>query len=256
VRGTEASPYVRTVIAHELTHALDDQHFELHRPELDDAPDEASFGFTGLVEGNASTVETAYREEVLTPDEQDLASAEEFAIGADIDFTAIPLVLLESLTAPYVLGPTLIDAILDDGGQERLDASFVTPPTTSEGVLDPDTFLDGEATLLVPPPTADGPEIDRHVLGAMGLAQITGEATFILSGIVDLPDGVAGWGGDQYVAWTDGDRVCLRANLVGDTPDDTAEIAEVLEDFAASPPFDVEATVEATADLVTLTSCG
>jgi hypothetical protein len=60
VRGTEASPYVRTVIAHELTHALDDQHFELDRPAIDEAEDESGFGFTGLVEGSASVVEQAY----------------------------------------------------------------------------------------------------------------------------------------------------------------------------------------------------
>ena len=62
VRGTSTSPYVRSVIAHELTHALDDQHFELDRPAVDEAADESAFGFTGLVEGNAVRAEQAYRD--------------------------------------------------------------------------------------------------------------------------------------------------------------------------------------------------
>jgi hypothetical protein len=256
VRGTEVSPYVRTVIAHELVHALDDQHFELDRPELDDAPDESGFGFTALVEGNARRIDDIYRTSVLTPAEQTAADAEELAIGSDTDFTDLPLVLLEQLYAPYILGPSLVDAILDDGGQERLDAAYVTPPTTSEALFDPSAFLDGQGALPVPAPAADGEEIDRQVLGELGLAQILGEATFVLGGAGGVSAAVEGWGGDQYVAWRDGDRACLRANIVGDTPEDTAEIGEALEDFAAAPPFDVEATVEVTADLVTFTSCG
>jgi hypothetical protein len=84
---------------------------------------------------------------------------------------------------------------------------------------------------------------------------VLGEVTFLLGGFGGLPDSVAGWGGDQYVAWADGDRVCLRANFVGDTTQDTAEMGEALEAWAAAPPFAVEATV-AVADVVTLTSCG
>jgi hypothetical protein len=253
VRGAEISPYVRTVIAHELTHALDDQHFELDRPALDDAPDESGYGFTALVEGNASRVEAAYRA-TFTAEEEDEASAEELAIGGDTDLFALPLALIESLYAPYLLGPILVDAILADGGQVRLDAAFATPPATSEALLDPATYLEGQTALPVPAPVADGAEIDRNVLGALGLGQVLGETGIVFGG--GAGDATEGWGGDQYVAWVQGDQVCLRANIVGDTPDDTAEIADALDDFAAAPPFDVVATVEATADLVTLTSCG
>ena len=92
------------------------------------------------------------------------------------------------------------------------------------------------------------------MLGAFGLAQLLGEGAQVISGI-EPSDAVDGWGGDQYAAWLDGDRACIRVNIVGDTPQDTDEIAAALEGWAASPPFDVEATVES-GDVVTLTSCG
>ena len=62
VRGAALTPYVRTTIAHELVHALDDQHLDLDRPEYDEADDEIGFGFSSVVEGNARRVENAYRE--------------------------------------------------------------------------------------------------------------------------------------------------------------------------------------------------
>ena len=130
-----------------------------------------------------------------------------------------------------------------------------TPPTTSEALLDPATFLEGQPTRPVPAPVAEGEEIDRNVIGAVGLAQLLGELTFIVAGIGEPSDDVLGWGGDAYVAWADGDRTCVRANLVGDTADDTDEIGDALEAWADSPPFSVEASVTR-GDVVTLTSCG
>ena len=47
----------------------------------------------------------------------------------------------------------------------------------------------------------------------------------------------------------------LRANLLGDTPADTAEIGDALDEWASAPPFQVEATVQI-GEVVTLTSCG
>jgi hypothetical protein len=254
VRGTSTSPYVRAVIAHELTHALEDQHFELFRPALEDATDESGVGFTALVEGSASFVEEAYRA-TFTDQEEAEAVAEESRIAAGYDFDEVPLALFETISAPYLLGPSLIDALLGDGGQSRLDAAFAQPPVTSEALLQPDTYLRAEGAAVVPAPVADGAELDRSVIGAMGLAQILGELSPVLAGFGDLPESVDGWGGDAYVAWVDADRVCVRANLVGDTPADTSEIGAALQEWAASPPFRVQATVQV-GDVVSLTSCG
>jgi hypothetical protein len=260
VRGTSTSPYVRSVIAHELTHALDDQHFELERPDLDDATDESGFGFSALVEGNAVRIEDAYLAS-LSADEQQEAVAEELTIGAGVDLFSIPPVLFELLAAPYLLGPLLVDATIDDGGQERLDAAFTQPPTTSEHVLQPDRYLDGDGPVAVATPTADGDAVDEGVIGALGLAIVLGVSPLGLPGFGDPDPAVDGWGGDRYVAWDDldGRGTCLRAAIVGDTPEDTAELADALREWADDAPTTtgVDATVEGGADgtPVTLTSC-
>ena len=259
VRGTSTTPYVRTVIAHELTHALDDQHFELDRPDIEHV-DELGFGFTSLVEGDSRRIEDAYRA-TFTPAEEREAAAEELTVGAGVDLFDVPPILFDLLLAPYVLGPELVDAVLADGGQARLDAAFDAPPTTSEHLLDPDTFLAGEQALEVPAPAPDdgAAPIDGGVLGAFGLAEVLGANPALLPGL-PLDPAVEGWGGDRYVAWpdTDGSGTCLRAVITGDTPDDTAEIASALRDWADSAPFGVTATVDDAdggAGPVTLTSC-
>ena len=59
VRGTELTPAVESVLVHELTHALQDQNFDLgdRLEELDKADDTNSSataeGFEALVEGDA-----------------------------------------------------------------------------------------------------------------------------------------------------------------------------------------------------------
>lgn len=261
VRGTSTSPYVRTVIAHELVHALDDQHFELERPALDDATDESGFGFTGLVEGNARRIEERYRA-TFSEEEEREAFGEELAVGADVDLFGVPPVLLQLIAAPYVLGPELVDAILASGGQARLDAAFASPPTTSEHLLQPSTYVDGEAAVPVEAPVADGgaPVVDEGVLGALGLAEILGVGPFTLPGVGggDVDESIAGWGGDRYVAWDDpAGGTCLRAVVVGDTEGDTRELAAALAEWADDAPFGIEVVVDGgePGTPVTFTAC-
>src|SRR5437588_512232 len=57
VRGEKPTPYVRQVLVHELTHALQDQYFSINRPDLDRADDERGDGLLGLSEGDAVRVD-------------------------------------------------------------------------------------------------------------------------------------------------------------------------------------------------------
>ena len=249
VRGLEATPYTRTVIVHELTHALDDQHFELLRPELDEADDETGFGFSALVEGNASVVEEAYAE-TFTDDEQAEADEEEDAVGGDTDFTQFPTILLGLISAPYELGPPLVEAIIDENGQDGVDAAFDAPPVSSEQVLDPRFFLSGEEPLEVAEPPADSESFDQGTFGQLLLFLLLDDGG-VDTGLVR--EATVGWGGDQYVAWNEGDETCVRVTFEGDTGADTAEMAEGLAAWAEGRDG---ADVSAAGDQVILTSCG
>lgn len=248
VRGAALTPYVRVTLVHELVHALDDQHFELDRPDLDDADGEEGTGFRALLEGNAVRVEEAYREG-LDDQEQDAIAAEEASFGQGIDVTAVPPILSALLGFPYAAGPSLVAAIVVDGGERAVDRSFSEPPTTSEQVIDPAAYLAGEGRQAVPAPPADGEVVDEGAYGQLALALTLDEVLDVQT----AREAAFGWGGDAYVAWDEGERTCVRVVFAMDTPRDLVELGDALAEWAEAHG---SATVEPAGDQVTLTACG
>lgn len=245
VRGAQVTPGVRSVVVHELTHALQDQAFDLDRPELDERDDETSLGFTTLVEGDAERVQEAYLLS-LPPDEEDAARSELLG-GAPVP--QVPDVLLDLLSFPYEVGPDLVDEILDDGGQDALDEAFDSPPTTSEQLIDPFLYLAGERIRSVPDPIADGPEVDGGTIGQLGLV-------LLLESAIDEDtafDASFGWGGDRYVTWQDGSVTCTRLIVAMDDPEASDYLREALIEWADKA--DVEADVVAQGEDTQVTSC-
>jgi hypothetical protein len=240
VRGEKPTPYVRSVLAHELTHALDDQHFGLDRDELGD---EASAGFHALGEGNAVRIEELYRAS-LSPADRVLATREERVRGLKVP--RVPGVVEVLFSFPYDLGPDLVAAILRSGGQARLDAAFRDPPASTEQVIDPARYLGGDAPKAVATPPADGPALDDGEIGELLLVMM------LRSGVGDARATAAadGWAGDHYVAWREGTRTCVRMNFVMDTPADEAELRTALAAWAA------KRSGRATATGTSLRTCG
>jgi hypothetical protein len=242
VRGAGLTPGVRQTLAHELTHALQDQHFQLDRPELDKRDDEAELAFTGLVEGDARRIEREYAEEMSAADRR---QAERQTTTSSID-PSVPPVLLQSLVFPYVYGPPFAAEVVDKGGQGRIDEAFRSPPLTSEHIMHPEKFLRGEQPRAVAEPPADGAVFDRGVVGELGLVLIFGDDLRA----ADLRKAVNGWGGDRYVAWEAEGRVCVRATFEMDTAKDAGELRSALQGWAKR-----HAAVVSAGGPVTLTSC-
>ena len=227
VRGAGLTPYVRTTIAHELTHALDDQHHDLDRPEYDDAQDEIGFGFSAVVEGNARRVEGAYKDS-LSDDDQVRAKAEELALASNFDFGSIPMVLVQLLGAPYELGQPLVQQIVEDRGNEGLAAVLADPPHTSEQVIDPDAYEAGEAAVDVPHPEPGGTLVDEGLVGELLIQMVLAPEI----GGHDAGQAAVGWGGDWAVTWQDGDRSCAAVTIVGDDTGETEELRQAFDHWA------------------------
>lgn len=240
VRGNRPTPFVRVVLAHELVHALEDQHFDLDR---DDLGDEAFFGFQALVEGSAERISDRYRGALSVAERREADAEERRRAGAVPD---VPEVVRVVFGFPYSLGPGLVAAVLGAGGQARLDAAFADPPSSTEHVLHPDRYLAGERPRPVDRPAADGEVFDEGEIGQLFLQ-------LMLASGLDAGDArraADGWGGDRFVAWREGERTCLRAVFVMDTPADTAELRSALSRWAAGRPG------AATASGTSLRTCG
>jgi len=247
VRGAAVTLSTRSTIVHELTHAHDDQRFELDRPAVLDASDESGLGFSALVEGNAVRVEQQW-EATLSDDQRDELLSEQLASVADLDIGDLPFVVLRQIEFPYTAGPPLLEALAEEGGEGRIDEAFADPPVTSEQVIEPDRYLDREGPLTVVAPTADGEVVDEGTFGQLTLAVTLGD-------VVDREtarQAADGWGGDAYTAWADGERTCMRITSTMDTPEDLAELVDAWRLWAAERPG---ATVGAGEGDVTVTTC-
>jgi hypothetical protein len=156
------------VMAHELTHALQDQSFNLQKwmkkgekdlaeSKKDPTPadienDEVDNARQAVVEGQAETVMVQY---ALAPvgrsiiDSPELVDAmESTMINGTPDSTVFkdaPIFLKESLTFPYSYGMEFVVKLLQKGGKEKAFADVLrNPPHTTRQIMEPDVYLSGE----------------------------------------------------------------------------------------------------------------
>jgi hypothetical protein len=249
VRGKAATPGVRAVLSHELTHALTDQWFGLNRPKLDRGNQELGEAFTGLIEGDAERTRLAYEAHVLTPTERQEAEQEEQGGGTP---PKVPRVVLELIGFPYAVGPQFVDAIVSRGGTAALNHAYKHPPQSSEQLINPASYFAHDNPKHVAIPKADGNRIDHGDLGYVGLL-------LMLENGLDRTTaqlGIFGWGGDQYSTWRAGKGAhhwCLRDSVVMDDPVDTARFDQTLTQWVATR--DGKAHVERTGNTTTFVTC-
>jgi hypothetical protein len=247
VRGNSATVCVKHVVVHELTHAMQDQWFSLN-VQTSSGNDDADTAYITLVEGDAVRIESAYIATLSAKDRQALSTQ----CGGGLPPSDVPQVLVEMLSFPYVVGPAFTRAILQAQGQKGLDAAFRNHPAASSQVLHPDRFLNGDKPQSLPDPGADGQVFDRGTIGELGFDILLHDLvqTGALSS-AQFDAATKGWAGDRYVAWSQGDRFCVRDRVSDTGAANTAALLSALRTLASSRPG---VTVEGGSQPV-LTSC-
>lgn len=142
-------PAATATLAHELVHALQDQHFDLGR--LDALPEDdgdAFLAFLSVIEGDAVLLEEAWSAAHQSDEERAEAERERLAgaRGQVEQLREAPPYIVESFVFPYVVGERFVAALINEGGHEAVDAALAEPPTTTLEVLDPDQYLGGGLT--------------------------------------------------------------------------------------------------------------
>ncbi len=122
---------LRVTLVHELTDALQDQHFELGRLYDSRLDDGAATAFRALIEGDALRIEHEYVTNELTPNEK-ASYDEEYAIAladSKVSTHDVPPYVSASFGVPYLLGQPLVTMIANDGGNAAVDRAFASPRT-------------------------------------------------------------------------------------------------------------------------------
>ena len=181
------------VMAHELTHALQDQSFGLEKwmkagdadlatrknepTPADIENDEVQTARQAIVEGQAMAVLVDY---TLAPAGKSLMDSPEMAetfaqsmlagTADSVQFQNAPLFMKAALTFPYQYGLSFVTDVLIKRGKKSYADEFTEPPRSSRQIMEPQTYLSGER--IDPMPLPDFAAIfnhyDRFDVGAMG----------------------------------------------------------------------------------------
>jgi hypothetical protein len=243
VRGTAMTVGMEVTIVHELTHALQDQAFDLDRIYDADLDDGAATAFRGLAEGDALRVEEAFTSEELT-DEERATYDEEYAkeLADSEEATGdVPAFVSAIFSAPYALGQPFVTMLVNRGGNDGVDQTFEEPPSTEEHLFDPASFLAEEGSEDV----ELGFEDDDDLLdeGAFGAASWY----LFLAERIDPKVAFAaalGWDGDSFAAVERDGTTCVRIGFSGDRDEDEDEMRSALTDWIDAMPGDTARVLE------------
>ncbi|KAA0235582.1 MAG: hypothetical protein JJLCMIEE_00492 [Acidimicrobiales bacterium] len=252
VRGDELTSAVRVTLVHELTHALQDQNFDLDR--LEDTEDPAVAGnLRAVAEGDAIRIENEYIDE-LPADEQEeyYAQTEADVTQTEQDLSDVPDVMSTLFGSTYLFGESFVQVLYEDGGTAGVNGALEDPPLADEQLLDPLTYLQGDAP--------EQPELAGDELGDEVIEEGTFGAVYwyvVLSERIDAHealDAVEGWAGDAYVAYRSGGEVCVSSRYLAETDEDASEMERALGSWLATMPGEV-ASVERDGNEIALDAC-
>ena len=233
VEGTGGNRFLDEItLAHELTHALEDQVFTLDTDAAEDSGD-AGYAYRALAEGTATALMLEYASRHFGAEE---------ALGGLLSgsltissSTPLPPFVQAGFTWPYLGGQTFVQELYASAGRtwRLVDVALeARPPASTEQVLHPEKWLRVEQPLDVVAPRSPGPGWTRRTGGTFGEWQ---------TGQLVGTEAAAGWGGDRYALWTRGRERALAMRWRWDSPADAGEFEGALR--RVEWPEGVESTI-------------
>ena len=244
-RSGGLGPAEKTTFAHEFTHALQDQNFDLGTLQLDEiGAGDRSLGRLALVEGDAVLSQSGWQTKYLSQAELIQLFTQSANDPSAAQLLSMAPILRDSLLFPYTSGLTFVSTLQGGGGWDAVNRAYGRPPASTEQILHPEKYDAKEAPI--------GVQLPKDLATRMGsgwsvaLEDSFGEFqmgvwlrgnTSISAGVAN--EAAAGWGGDRVAvlngpngAWA----VAMRT--VWDTAGDAAQFeaaASSLVDGLASP---------------------
>ena len=227
--GQDLTPLRKTIVIHELIHALADQHFDLGS-RMDALTDEERYheasALLALAEGEATYFQIVYFQSL--PGVDQLAAATESLEFDSTVLDSLPDWFGDDLAFPYDQGFLFVETLVSLNGIAAVDQAYGRLPTTVEQIIHPEAYRTFEPSRQVElPGNAIIPGYEIYEEGELGEWNLR---LFLLDGVTDGDAiiGSAGWGGDDYRILWDGTEVIFLYQYEGDTPRDAEELAGFL----------------------------
>ena len=230
--GTSPTPYQRFTLAHELTHALQDQNFDLSRLDKLSAAcqDERAEALLSLTEGDAVETQIRWARQDLSSDE--INQLQDEASSFPPPPASTPPFVQQMFLFPYGNGQAFVEALLNRDGERAVNNAFRNPPVSTEQILHPDKYpSDMPQTVKIPDLS------DRLGQGWSLLDQEdVGEGWLLMLlelrlSTGDSEDAAAGWDGGLLRAWGKGSETAVLMQTMWDTDRDASEFATAMRDW-------------------------
>jgi len=224
----------KATVAHEYTHALQDQQFDLGKYQSRMLTTDMRLAMMALPEGDATLVMAMYLYGNVSPVEwQYMAYRAAFSAGPIITATDVSTRAIQISIFPYLQGEQFVFKLWQDGkGWAQVNHAYADPPLSTSLILHPERYLTGHAT-PVPVTLPDlGPTLGKDwklAIKADTLGEfVTGiHLDEFLNDARRSAQAADGWEGDSFWLWQapDGRRV-FAWQIAWDTPRDVGEFSD------------------------------
>ena len=240
------------IYAHEYTHALQDQQYDLSTLEPEEDTFDASKARNALVEGDAGLSEALFYESLPLEQQSPIAAsvkaaADEAEATSEVteaaaegvegasDVTEGPRIIHETFGWEHSAGLEFVFRLYLEGGLDAVDRAYEDLPQSTEQILHPEKYLSSEAPKPVDLPDlasqlgGSWEERDEGVLGELFTGIYLG--TFLEDDQADTA--AEGWGGDRYALLKDDRGRRLMVVLFSwDSTEDADEFFQAYLDLA------------------------
>src|SRR5208282_1520740 len=232
----------RTVMSHELTHALQDQHFQIEAWVKAARPnDDAEMARESVLEGSAMAGMLEYMLQEKGLKLRDLPDMDLSAFVGDLSETPMlkkaPPFIKDSLMFPYFNGLTFSLMVLKNDGWKGFASVFARPPANTQQIMHPDLYRSGKSLTPIKINLPDGlpgsgwTRLEENSLGEFGWKEV-------LKQFLDADRAgklAAAWNGDLYATYEskDAKRLLLFVRVRMDSNESAArffgQYSEALE---------------------------
>ncbi len=245
IAGTEFGGPERLTYAHEYTHALQDQNFDIenglgYNDEACEGDSERCAAIEALLEGDATLSETQWFLHYATDEDH----ADLMAFYNDMEMPNMDQAsafLGQDLLFPYQYGYDFVQNLFDRGGWEAVNQAYQNPPVSTEQILHPERYpSDVPVPMNLPdllPILGEGwNEVEGDVIGEWYIYLIL---AFGLDEDARINESRAaraaeGWEGDAYAVYhhAHNQSTAMVFKSLWETPNETKEFVNAFTTYA------------------------
>lgn len=222
---------------HELTHALQDQYYDLQTIPTDmEGEDDMTKAMQCLFEGEANYVMYDHVLGKRGMGLRSMPSLKMFLAGGaqgSPKMNAAPEFLKRGLAFPYMEGMVFVHAVLIKGEEwSTVEEMYTKLPLSTEQIIHPEKFLDGDWPQQVRMPDlakslGKGWElVDQNTLGELNVQVMLGEFMSRKKYPKTIAKASAGWDGDRYAVYRKGETMALAFFSTWDSEEDAQEFVK------------------------------